>query len=415
LWLRTAEVCVGVIPSLGGRVLSMVTRAGEHLFRNAELLDDALHVAPRAAALVGTPSNALGSWVNWGGDKTWPAPQGWSGPGEWPGPPDPVLDGGPYNASWSFDDSHASVEMLSRDDQRTGLRVGRRVEVAPGRSGYRLTSTFTNSGDREIRWAVWHVVQLPGSRAEANAMPDPGTGIWIGTEPTPDHKARGNGVEHLIAGTSDLSVVQSHSRVAWVPPQQVVGKVGFPSASGWVAHVENGRVSALRFTPEPGAGYPDRGSRVEVWLEYPLSEPLAHLGGLRPTHWVAECEVLGPLLSLAPGSSTQLVTEVTGCSGEGAVCDMSAGACLLGQMTATAGPSGLLVTGRLGIFSTGAVTLRFEDCTGDHLGEVSLGRALAGTSFELGSESQAPRATTEVGLYLGDAVVARAPVNELSE
>ena len=43
MWLSTKDVRVGVVPSLGGRVLSLVTPAGEHLFSNADLLDEALH------------------------------------------------------------------------------------------------------------------------------------------------------------------------------------------------------------------------------------------------------------------------------------------------------------------------------------------------------------------------------------
>ena len=39
----------------------------------------------------------LVNWKNYGGAKTWPAPQGWDGAGQWPGPPDPVLDSGRYD------------------------------------------------------------------------------------------------------------------------------------------------------------------------------------------------------------------------------------------------------------------------------------------------------------------------------
>ncbi len=415
LWLRTADVCVGVVPALGGRVLSLVTRAGEHLFRNPELLDDAIHETAKATELGEAPDRALGSWINWGGDKTWPAPQGWSGPGEWPGPPDPVLDGGPYDASWSLEDGCARVDMLSPDDQRTGLRLGRRVEVAPGSSGYRLTSTFTNIGDREIRWAIWQVVQLPGSEAPAQVRPDTRLGIWVGTEADPGEREPGKSVVHLIAGTADLQVDRGCAPVAWVPPQDVVGKVGFPSASGWVAHVATDRVTALRFAPDRAGPYPDRESRVEVWLEHPLDEPLPHLGGLQPRHRVAECEVLGPLRTMAPGSSARLVTHVTGCSGEGPVQDVTEGACVLRPMVAASGPSGLRLTGRLGVFSTGDVTIRFEGGERTQLGEVALGRATAGAPFDVSWESQAPRSTVCVVVCLDKIAIARVRADEICE
>jgi hypothetical protein len=324
VWLRAAEVRAGLVPALGGRVLSLVTSAGEHLFRNADLLDETLHFSSEGAEVPGTPDGDLGSWVNWGGDKTWPAPQGWSGPGEWPGPPDPVLDGGAYRESWASDRARASIEMCSFDDSRTGLRICRKVGVAQGISGYRVTSTFTNISDRVVRWAIWHVVQLPGSHVALGEAANRGLGVWVGTEPSSEGV-----VKQLIAGTGEVKVDDSSAHVAWIPPQDVVGKLGFPSAAGWIAHTEAGRVTVLQFTPEPAATYPDRGSRAEVWLEYPLSEGLSHLGGIWPRHRVVECEVLGPLQTLQPGSSSQLITDVLGCSGNGPVSDVKAGACVL--------------------------------------------------------------------------------------
>jgi hypothetical protein len=105
-------------------------------------------------------------------------------------------------------------------------------------------------------------------------------------------------------------VEQAGPRLAQVPPQEVVGKVGFPGASGWIAHAGPAGTWAHRFPVEPGAAYPDQGSRAEVWLEHPLSEPLGHLGGLRPTRRIVECEVLGPLVELAPGEEMELDTAV---------------------------------------------------------------------------------------------------------
>jgi hypothetical protein len=179
LWLRTADACAGVVPALGGRVLSLATKAGEHIFRNPELLDNAIHPAVEIAEVSEEPNGALGRWLNWGGDKTWPAPQGWSGPSEWPGPPDTVLDGGPYIASWTVDHARASIEMRSPDDPRTGLRIRRRAEVTEGTSGYRLTSTFTNTSDREIRWAIWQVVLRVTGKIELSPLVLSPSRSWI--------------------------------------------------------------------------------------------------------------------------------------------------------------------------------------------------------------------------------------------
>ena len=409
-WLRTADVCLGVVPALGGRVLSLVTRAGEHLFRNPDLIDNSLHPAAELPD-AGTLSDALGSWLNWGGDKTWPAPQGWSGPDEWPGPPDPVLDGGPYSASWTADRTRASIEMCSPDDLRSGLRICRRVDVTEGVSGYRLTSTFTNTSDRAVRWAIWQVVQLPGSPPAASAgSNDIGLGVWVGSGPYP-----GTTVEDIIVVTERVQVDRSRAETLWVPPQDVVGKVGFPTAAGWVAHAGAGRVTVLRFSPESGATYPDRGSRVEVWLEYPLSEPLRELGGLRPGHRVVECEILGPLRTMPPGSSTQMVTDIAGCSGEGPVRGVQADACLLEPLVAVGERSRLHVAGRIGVFRSGPVTLDLLDPAGGVLRVIRLGQISAGACLEVSLAADAPSETTSVVLHCGDSVVAHEPVSRLGE
>jgi hypothetical protein len=412
VWLGTADVRVGVVPALGGRVLSLATHAGEHLFRNPELLDGALHPAAQTTATRDVRDRGLGSWTNWGGDKTWPAPQGWSGPGEWPGPPDPVLDGGPYAASWASVGTSASVEMRSPADPRSGLRICRKVEVVPGASGYRLTSTFTNASDREVRWAIWHVVQLPGPEPDPEGTAGGALGTWVGNEP-----GRGVTVEHLIAGTGHVKVNEMCFHAAWVPPQDAVGKVGFPAATGWVAHVAAGRVTILRSVveAEPTANYPDKGSRVEVWLEHPLREPLAQLGGLHPRHRITECEVLGPLQAIPPGSSTQLVSDVTGCSGEGPVYDVREGACLLEPLVVVTEESRLRVKARIGAFRTLPVALGFLDGNGALVGEVPLGPSSAGFPFEVRWAAVAPASTASVVVRLGATVVAEALAGRVGE
>jgi hypothetical protein len=42
LWLGTADFCV--VPGLGCRLLSLAARAGKHLFRNPDLLDEIVHI-----------------------------------------------------------------------------------------------------------------------------------------------------------------------------------------------------------------------------------------------------------------------------------------------------------------------------------------------------------------------------------
>jgi Domain of unknown function (DUF4380) len=283
-WLRNESVELGFLPGVGGRLLAFRFEGRELLWRNDSLLDAGL--APVDGHVLGPNSGRMGDWVNYGGDKTWPAPQGWSGPDEWPGPPDPVLDSGPYAVAADA----GSVTMTSADDPRTGLRLTRRFVLMP--RGYRLTLTAVNAGSRVVRWALWNVTQLgPGE-------------VLVDLRP---HRTP---VVELVAGTGipRYSVASGQARV---PRQDVVGKLGFPGTAGRARWLGDAAAVTFTFPFDPAGEYPDGGSPFEVWLEHPLPRPLAHLGDLDPPARIVECEILGPLTTLTPGASTSLTVDVT--------------------------------------------------------------------------------------------------------
>ncbi|WP_431876524.1 DUF4380 domain-containing protein [Amycolatopsis sacchari] len=297
LWLDNGLLRLGLVPALGGRLLSLSTPdSGELLWRNEELLTDDLVLRREHRPHGGT----LGDWVNYGGDKTWPAPQGWEREDQWAGPPDPVLDSGAYTAEVHNGADTDVVTLTSGDDPRTGLRLSRRFELARGRCGYRLTLTGTNTSARTVRWALWNVTQLAADGAGGTDVAGP-----------PE-------VTELLAGTGFPRWRPTAGGVH-VPHQDVVGKLGFPAATGRWSHTGNGSTLTQSFAVDPAAAYPDSGSRVEVWMEHPLPAPLAGLGDLDPPARIVECEVLGPLTTLAPGERMTLTIdcEVTAGEGEG--------------------------------------------------------------------------------------------------
>jgi len=301
LWLDNGILRIGVLPMAGGRILSVTFRGQETLWRNADLLDESLHPAP--GHVVGPRSGTMADWHNYGGDKTWPAPQGWSGPDEWAGPPDPTLDSGAY--SWQRRDhaAGATIALTSAADPRTGLRITRELTLRDGEASYELSLRAENTSDRTVSWALWNVTQR---RAGA-----PGDGgVWVGLEQG-DHE-----LVELVPGTGVPSAERSGD-IAFIPHQDVVGKLGFPTAAGWLAHAAHGSTTTQAFSVDRELAYPDGGSRVEVWMEYPLDAPLEHLGGLQPSSRIVEIEVLGPQVELAPGESMQLQLD-TGI-GEGTV------------------------------------------------------------------------------------------------
>lgn len=286
VWLDNGVLRLGFLPVLGGRLLSLRHAGVEVLWRNPRLLDEELR--PVGGHRFGPNSGEMGDWVNYGGDKTWPAPQGWSGGHEWPGPPDPVLDSGPYAVAVDG----LSVTLTSADDPRTGLRLTRRFTLHPTESGYRLDLVATNTGDRPVRWALWNVTQLPGGD------------VHIGLADRPEPR-----IIDLIPAAQRVAHQVLGDRVV-VPRQRTVGKLGFPGSTGWVTHLGPSHSLTQRFGVDRAAEYPDGGSPLEVWLESPLPQPIAALGNLNPPDEIVECEVLGPLTTLAPGARTTLAIAV---------------------------------------------------------------------------------------------------------
>ncbi|WP_221933688.1 DUF4380 domain-containing protein [Aeromicrobium piscarium] len=302
VWLDNGILRLGVVPAAGGRLLSVALHGHETLWRNADLLDDDLH--PRDGHRIEPHDGPMSAWSNYGGDKTWPAPQGWSGPGEWAGPPDPVLDSGPY--AWSTDigvDGAAVLTMTSADDARSGLRLQREIVLRPGESAYELTLRGTNVSDGPVSWSLWNVTQ--------RAADAPGSGgVWVGVAPDDARTVE------LAIGTGAPSAEVAAPGIVYLAHQDVVGKLGFPTATGWLAHAAGGSTTTQVVPVDEGGEYPDGGSRVEVWMEHPLEQPIAHLGDLLPPARIVEVEVLSPRRTIEPGGQLEISVRCASADGE---------------------------------------------------------------------------------------------------
>lgn len=194
-----------------------------------------------------------------------------------------MLDSGSYEV----DLEPGAITMTSAPDPRTGLRFTRRFELRD--NGYLMRLGMRNVGADTVRWALWNVTQLPAGE------------VRIGMSRLQ--------VVDLVAGTGNPRWGVDGDDVV-VPVQEVVGKLGFPGTTGWFTHTRDGVRLTQRFEVDPGAEYPDHGSPLEVWIEHPLPRPLASLGDLDPPAHIVECEVLGPLTTLAPGESASLTCAV---------------------------------------------------------------------------------------------------------
>jgi hypothetical protein len=288
------------LPQVGGRLISLRVLGSEVLWRNPQWLTEVLSPTSPHASWP-RPDGTMGSWVNVGGAKTWPAPQGRSGPHEWPGPPDEVLDSGAYTAEHEVAaDGSVVVRLSSAADPRTGLQVDRTFRVRPHETSFTQVSTFTNTSGHPVRWSIWEVAQVdtraPGGGDRGHVEVRTGPGVAV--------------VDLLsVTGRPTRVVGDGHVRV---PVQDVVAKLGFPAATGTITWCRgDGLRLSLDIAVRRPVDHPDGGCPVELWLQHPVPAPLPGLGGLHPDADLVELEVLGPLETLPPLGRTSLTTTWT--------------------------------------------------------------------------------------------------------
>lgn len=287
LHLSNGLIYAVCVPEIGGRLLQFSLGPHQYLFMNPELLGARFSYEEHAG------DGALVNWKNYGGGKTWPAPQGWDGEGQWPGPPDPVLDSGCYDSETSWDGASASVAMTSPPDERTGLQIARKISLGAARARVRLDLSFENISARAIRWSIWDVAQISCSAVDGKLNDD----CWLYV---PTDSKRDQPYEIMFGDDNAQYQLDVESGLLSVGYQGIVGKIGVHNPAGWIAFADRqaGFVLCMQFPYYPDAEYPDNGATVECWTEAPGAPspiPISSPG------YILEAEVLSPLFTLGPG------------------------------------------------------------------------------------------------------------------
>ncbi len=334
------------MPDIGGRVLQFWLGDHAYLFVNQSLAGRLF--TPEDNWGDGTMSN----WKNYGGNKTWPAPQGWNGPDEWAGPPDPILDSGRFDALIA---EERRVVVQSPPDHRTGLQITRELELEPGAARATLRRTMRNVSDRPVRWSLWDVTQLDCGTELRTVRP----GCWMTIPLNPVSKTPG-GYAVLYGPTDNPQWHSDRPGLLDVEYAGELGKVGLDSQAGWVAFSDSGGdwVFAHQFSVTPGAEYPDAGSTVEVWTQGPgvaagVDFSQEHLRGL-----FMEMEVLGALVDLAPGASSSMDLVWVACRCPGPIIGVTRYGCCARSLELLQRGGVWHVQGAWGVFESGRVQLR---------------------------------------------------------
>ena len=208
-------------------------------------------------------------WINFGGDKTWPAPESeWSKftrRKEWR--PPPAFDALPVEARIDKND----LVLTSPVDPYLGIRTERRVHLDPVQPVMTITTTYEKVRGETSDASIWVVTQL--KEPEMIFVPRRADSKLAFLIPRPPPSLRTNA--QWLALTRNPKA--SH-------------KIGSDAgAMLWVG----ARCALLIEAPRlAGANYPDQGSSVEV---YTNPDPLKYI----------ELETLGPLVTLKAGKKTR--------------------------------------------------------------------------------------------------------------
>ncbi|MCE2489027.1 MAG: DUF4380 domain-containing protein [Anaerolineae bacterium] len=382
LRLDNGLVTAHLVPEIGGRLLQFTLGGHPFLFTNRAL--DGQRFSPEEHQGDGSLLN----WKNYGGDKTWPAPQGWDGAGQWPGPPDKVLDSGPYSASSEADADRVSVTMRSAADARTGLRIERKLSLAAGSSQLQLDLSFENVSQREIRWSIWDVAQLD---CEAS-----GSDCWLYVPVDPNEERPW----HLLFGEEN-SQLQPDFRPGLfaLNYQGIVSKIGLRSPGGWLAFADQRaeQVLCMQFPYEPDAEYPDGGATVECWTEMPGVPTPVPIDS--PGH-ILEAEVLGPLRTLQPGESTNLRITWSVARCPGPVLAVRDAGCVHQSLCAQSNDGALHLTGTFGVFHQARAELAWQDAAGSTLATHDLAEVSPLAPLFVDCHAMAPEGAQSLRLQL---------------
>jgi hypothetical protein len=254
-----------VVPAIGRVMQLRLKGEAEGPFWENRALDGQLH------------DTASDEWINFGGDKCWPAPQS-----AWPRqqgrewPPPVAFDSRPAQAAAT----EFGVTLTSLVDPGFGIQVARYVELDAGQPVLRIRTEYRKLLGGALRVGIWTITQLREPERVAVLLKD--------------NSRFANGYLSLIA--VQPAELKLDGRLLWLTrhtSEQV--KIGMDgNCMVWV-----GARCALRIDAEAGPGeYPDGGCVTEV---YTNPDPLPYV----------ELEALGPLQAFNAGERIERTTVYT--------------------------------------------------------------------------------------------------------
>jgi hypothetical protein len=280
-WIRRPPLELGLVPQIGGRLMSMRWRGRELSFVHP---DHAGRRVPIAGVDPGARKRTLG-FIHWGGDKTWIAPQD-----EWSDElPFLDLDSGEYTIDIARrDPDGAHVTLRSPACRELGVRLSRTVRVPAAGDWFEVEHVLENASPVPVTRGLWDVHQIRGPGIAYVPRRRAGSAFRDGVKAYPA-EGHSEGARADIVRLMD-GVAAIDCRVPrWF-------KFGVDAEEGWalgVVETASGLVGYVKEVPVVGGAADGHGCVVEVYD--------------CPHHPYFELEAHGPVTTLPPGAATTLV------------------------------------------------------------------------------------------------------------
>jgi alpha-glucosidase len=204
LFIRNQAAEVVVVPAIG-RIVRFALRDGDA---------SPFWLHPKLGADLSADPNG---WINYGGDKAWPAPQA-----DWPKvtgrgwPPPAAFDSAPHQARVDGN----RIELVSGVDPGFGTRVRRTIALDDTRPVLTVETTYEKVQGEPVSTAVWTITQLAAPERLAVLLPPHATPAqgYTSLMPAPPLGARRDGrLLSLERDPASKTMIRSDGRtLLWV-------------------------------------------------------------------------------------------------------------------------------------------------------------------------------------------------------
>jgi hypothetical protein len=257
----------------------------------------------------GLAADATG-WVNFGGEKTWPAPQSdWQAMTGTEWPPPRTFDATPFSETISG----GAVEITSALDPHYGVQVHRRISLDPAAPVMTVETRYQKVQGAPVSVAVWTIAQLAPPERMFVQLPEPS--VFPGGHrrklPAPPRDLRVDG--RLLSMARDpvekTQIATDGDALLWVGegPDLLVEAVyaATPRAQG-------GQSPWARSSHEfPSLTGPPPKPSTDSAMDWPAGVHAQIFTSPDSAQRYVELELLGRLNRLAPGEGTTFTVRYT--------------------------------------------------------------------------------------------------------